>query len=393
MSKSDRSAKSIRIFISANEVSADENAAKLVAYLKKRNNNFYFEAIGGMALRKEGVKLLEDSITKSSVGFIESIRYLPSSFVMIKKLKKHLEKNPFHIILCVDGQGRNLKIAEIAKKMKMKVFYYFPPPLFIWGEWYWKPIKKFFDQLFCPFSENVAVYKKFNIPCEQVGHPCSTLKPLSSTAKISLKKKWNLSPQQTVIAILPGSRPQELNQLLPIFLKSAILLKQSLSTKKQKEICFLLSVAHPEYKKKIEKIVSKLKVQNIKLLDSQAIDVLSASDFAWIASGTATVMASFLEIPHAICYKVNKISYEVAKALNKTPYIGMINILAKKMICTEFINKALNSKALIAYTQTFLSNSKKRNKMQQEMKVITKKLSAKHPYENIFKKIMATHRP
>ncbi len=372
-----------RILISTNEISADENAANLVRYIKKNyNNTFLFAAIGGDALKKENVDIIFDISTTNTVGIIEGIPSLIHDFFFLNRLKQYLKKNHFDIVLCVDGQGKNIPIGKIAKKKKIKTAYYFPPPIFIWGTWYKKQIKKYFDFVFCPFKDNVSLYKEEGINSHLVGHPFSIIKQSNNhQQKNILLKKLEIPSQSKVIAIFPGSRYQEINTLTPIFLKAAKSFKKAYPN-----TFFIIACSHTKFEKKIKQYQKE--IFNTFLLKESAKKTLGISDFAWMSSGTATLLASFLSVPHAICYKISFLSYIILKKLNRHPFIGILNILSKKMICQEFTNKALNENNLIEYTKSILFNKKKYQHLTQNLNKACLPLKKKDPFEPIVKGLL-----
>ena len=372
----------VRILLSTNEVSADENCAHMVVFLQKRfPGRFEFTAIGGNRLREQGVSILEDISTESRIGSIESVPAILPTFGMIRRLKRlfQTKKPPFDLIFCVDGQGRNILIGKLARSLGIKTAYYFPPLVFVWNEGDKKAIKKYFDIVFCPFEENVAVYKDLQVPATTVGHPFSLI---DTNLKTNLKKELQIPTDHKLISLFPGSRYQEINGLTPIFLDTIrSFLKQHPSTS------FVIALSHRDYEPKIRALLQKKRL-NLPILYDKTYEILKSSDFSWMSSGSATVLAGFFGVPHAICYRISGITYFVGQFLVKYPFIGMLNILSKHLICQEFINQNLHPKALCLYTESVLYDSKAYRNIQQKLKQAVQPLQKKHPYEVIGQEII-----
>ena len=370
-----------RVFISAAEVSADLRGAEVIRNLKKHfPGHFEFEGLGGENMRAQGCRILEDLSTQSSIGIVESLRFVGTSLGLLRRIKKHFEKKRPQLILAIDGQGRNLPLIKLASKLGIKTAYYFPPPVFIWGAWNIKKLKKV-ELLLCPFKENAAVLKRHHPHVVYTGHPFSHIASPSRRAKRQAKQALGFSQQHPVVAIFPGSRYQEITSKTAIFLKAGSLLK-----KRMPEVQFVLSIAHPQYRKRIASMVKTFLPETI-LLDKDAHRALLSADFLFTVSGTATLEACFYGVPMAIGYKISWLSYHIAKRLVKPKYIGMPNILAAKEIYGEFINRDLTVEKISRYALSVLQDKNLQQKIRLERNQLIDRIRVTDPYTALCKSI------
>ena len=366
-----------KILITAFDVSADHNIAEWITYVEKHYpRQFTFSAFAGEKVAETSATVIADTTTQSSIGFFSSLKYIPSSLFLFAKIKRLLTQEHYDLVLCVDGQGRNLIIGKIAHKLKIKTAYYFPPTVFVFGKSTLKKMR-FFDLILCPFYPNYQIYRQYQLPATFIGHPFTYLKTQKQKNNNSLRKELCLSASQKLIALFPGSRSQEIKKLLPIFLETV-----NLYEKRSPEFAFVISLAHQHFYPLVEKIL-KTKNKNIVIIANRYDEILREANFAICASGTITFKASFFHLPHVICYRVSPLTYWIAKNfIIYVKYIGMLNILANKPepLVKELINKDLTSKNIFAYSLPFLvdaeTNKKKRNLLKKE----TDKLTTKDPF-------------
>jgi lipid-A-disaccharide synthase len=371
------SSKPLKVFISTAEVSGDLQAAVLVSeWLRRSKVPLHFDALGGPELKKAGAHIFRDLSTRSSIGFIESLPHLFDSFFLLSQIKKWFLTNHYDLVILVDGQGRNIPIGKLAKNCGIKTVYYFPPPVSIWGKWNIKTMRRH-DLLLCPFEDDAVLYRQDGQNAIFTGHPFSEYE----TAFVKTEKKilLDLNPGQQVLSLFPGSRYQELRHLVPLFLGAAKKLKERLP-----ELQIVLSVSHPEYQKQILSESSKLNLGVKMVKADEARTAMMASDFLIASSGTTTLQAAFYGLPMAICYRVHPLTYALLKPLIKTQWIGLPNLLAKKTICREFINRDLHVSALVDEALSYLNDSEKTQKVSRELFALRSRLSHRDPFGEIF---------
>ncbi len=327
-----------KIFISAGEVSGDLQASLLVKQIKKMDSTIEFYGFGGRFLEEQGVKILFDFTHRSSVGFVESIPYIFDHFVIMQKAIQYIsnEENRPDLCILVDNQGFNIPFASKLKKLGIKTIYYFPPPISIWGKSSGKKLVKTIDYFFVPFLPDYKEYNKLTENAYFFGHPFFD--------KEYLEEKFLESPPEDAYFdkyyfLMPGSRDQEIKNLLPIFLKVADYLYEKY------KLYAYLPIANNKFKEEIESKISGKKY--IKLLDKCYYSLLKDAKFVLMASGSATLEALLLNLPHLICYKVSFLTFFIGKMLVKTNHVGMSNILAGEELAPELLQKKCNTNEII----------------------------------------------
>ncbi|MDR1113546.1 MAG: lipid-A-disaccharide synthase, partial [Candidatus Margulisbacteria bacterium] len=216
-----------KIFISAIETSGDLHAARLIAAIQKQaREKIKFSGFGSEALRKAGVEILADLTSRSTVGLLEPLRHLPAYFRALGKLKKYLRRSRPDLFLCVDGQGFNLPAARYAKSLGIPVVYYISPQEWLWGtRAAGKKVTAVCDLIISIFPEEHTFYKKLGGHSVYNGHPLSEIvaRPVktqhAASLQVAFRRRHNLDRKKPLVALFPGSRGQELTNLLPVFLQ------------------------------------------------------------------------------------------------------------------------------------------------------------------------------
>lgn len=327
-----------KIFISAGEVSGDLQGSLLVKQIKKIDDSIQFFGFGGRFLEEAGVEIIHDFTHRSSIGFLEAIPYIFDHFIVMKKALEYISKEENRPDLCIliDNQGFNIPFAKKLKKLGIKTIYYFPPPLSIWGKSAGKSLIKFIDYFFVPF---LADYKEYKVLTENAfffGHPFFDNQ--------YLEEKLSEKPPQDAFFdkfyfLLPGSRQQEIKNLLPLFIKVADYLYDKY------KLYAYLPVANNRFLSKIKTQVGNRRY--IQILDKCYYSLYKDAKFVLMASGSATLEALLLKIPHIICYKISSLTFFIGKMLVKTDHVGMSNILAGEEIAPELLQKDCNVNEMI----------------------------------------------
>lgn len=360
-----------KILVTIFDVSSDHNFAMIHDNLvAKYPNHFEFSVYAGEKIKKRNVTFLGDTVTKSKIGFLESVSSILPSLFFLRKVKKHLKKNKYDLVLCLDGQGFNLEIGKMAKKLNLKTMYYFPPLLFVMHVA--KKKLKYFDKFLCPFKKNHEIYQQHQLSSQYVGHPFSNYKAVK---KSKTSKK--------IIGIFPGSRWQEIKKMTPLFLEivNKLLKNQSLENYQ-----FKLALSHADYLLAIKNNLKKYGLEDkVEIVTEKIDNFISRCYFMICCSGSVTLKASFFHVPHVICYRISKLTYWIGKKIVKVNHIGMLNILSDKEIIPEFINENVNS----IYNTIFekLTDEKSYQKTKKELITEVKKLKDKDPFSTAAEEI------
>jgi len=371
----------LRILISAAEVSGDVHAANLVKAIKRINPHTRFVGIGGERMQKAGVDVRSITVHMGTIGLLEGVKYYPSFLKIRSMMKKILLQERPHVLILIDSRDFNLSIIRLAKKFAIPTVYYVAPPVWAWPDRKGKRVARTLDRIIAIFPFEAEVYRECGAKVTFVGHPLLDIVKLSMN-KEETYHKFGLNSDRFIIGLLPGSREQEINNLLPLMLNTA-----GKVSKRLKDVQFLLPLASPVFKDRIMKIVNKSNV-SVKIITNGVYEVMNISDLLIISSGTATLEASFLGTPMVIVYRTFLSTWLIGTILIKLPYLGLPNILANKMIVPELLQFQAKPGRLSNLVLELLSHPRKLEKMRIELKKIVKKLGEPGATDRAAKAIM-----
>jgi len=354
--------KNKKILLIAGEVSGDLHAAELVKKIQEKKPLIKFYGIGGDNLSRLGMYIFYHIKQMAFLGIAEVIKHLP----FIHKVHKHLvdwsKTNKPDCVILVDYPGFNLKLAKSLNKLSIPVIYYISPQLWAWGKGRIKKIEKYIDKMIVLFPFEKKYYAQHGIDTEYVGHP------LSDKHMENLPKKFKiLQAGEIKLGLLPGSRKQEVQQLLPRMLDTA----RKLYTDNQINQAEVVKVEHlPQ-----EMYSSLLKEEDsfISLVEKPLKDCLPNYDAVLVASGTATLECGYYCVPTVVVYHVNGLTYFLGKLLVKLENIGLINIVAEKQVAVELIQHEFTADRAAAEIRILLSPQSNLEK-REELKIIREKL-------------------
>jgi lipid-A-disaccharide synthase len=366
--------KSKDILIVAGEASGDLRAAELVQQIKNIRPDLKFFGLGGERLKNEGVEISYDITRLAVVGLLEVLKHLREFKRIFDALLVTVDKKKPALAILVDYPGFNLRLAQQLKKRNIPVIYYISPQVWAWGSKRTKTIKEVVERMIVFFKFEEELYRKENIRVSFVGHPLlDTVRPGSS--KDELMRKLKISPAKFTVALLPGSREKEVNNILPIMLDSAKLLQEDL-----KDIRFLILRSSTVRKEVFLRILAGYDRDNLKLqlLDEMTYEGITASDFALVASGTATLEVTILGVPMAILYKVSFFSWLYLRLAIKLAHIGMVNIIAGREIVPEFIQYRAKPRKIADHVKGVLTNPRETAKIKAELSSVVAMLGDKN---------------
>ena len=350
------------LLLIAGEPSGDMHAAALISELQKIRSDISVFGIGGDALAAAGMELLYHIKDMAFLGLIEVIKHLP----FIRRVQSDIlgrarREKPAAAIL-VDYPGFNLRIARSLKKIGIPVVYYISPQLWAWGKGRVEKIRRYVDKLLVVFPFEVRFYSEHGVRAEYVGHPL-----VDNHAGLLPDKPKELDPHNIVIGLLPGSRRQEVAALLPEMVEAARILHRE-GKIKQAEI---IKVDHLD----ITLYTSCLEGQDafITVKEEPLYKCLPRYDAVFVASGTATLEAGYYGVPMVVVYKVNKLTYFLAKRLVKVDSIGLVNIVAETQVAPELIQDEFSAQ-IAAHEIEILLIPEKNREVREKLRVIRQKL-------------------
>ena len=343
-----------RFGIVAGEKSGDILGASLISALRNYFPNAEFIGVGGSEMVALGCESLCPIDRLSVMGFVEPLRRLPELLTLKRKLRRRFLAERIDAFIGIDSPVFNLSLAKALKNKGIKTIHFVSPTIWAYRENRVFNIKKSIDLMLTLFPFEKDLYKKHKIKAECVGHPLADQLSLKDRS-CNYRTQLGITNDQTVVALLPGSRVDEVNRLAPMFFETALEALQ-----KYPKLKFLVPFSNLETHLRLKSYMANLSIvageQFTLVNDSHA--ALDASDFAFITSGTATLEALFLRKPMVICYKLAPISYLIGSRLIKVPYIGLPNILANEKIVPEYIQKEVTTTALLDELDEFMSGMK-----------------------------------
>ena len=321
----------MKYYIIAGEASGDLHASNLMKALKKADKKANFRFWGGDLMNNEGGTLVKHYKELAFMGFAEVILNLGTILKNIKFCKADILTYKPDCLILVDYPGFNMRIATFAKKNNIKVHYYISPQIWAWKENRINKIKRDVDKMYVilPFEKDFYE-KKHHFPVHFVGHPLIDAifnRSVVDTTKFREKHKLTDKP---IIAVLPGSRKQEIKKMLSVMLKI---------TDKFPDYEFVIAGAPSQEYNFYKQFI---KDDNVKFIDNKTYDLLSISYAALVTSGTATLETALFKIPEIVCYKTSFISYQIGKRLVDLKYISLVNLIMEKEVVTELIQNDFN---------------------------------------------------
>ncbi|WP_457677835.1 lipid-A-disaccharide synthase [Thermovibrio sp.] len=318
-----------KLLVVAGELSGSLYGQELSRRLKER-----FKVYSVLHGEVEGVERIYDSKRLTAFGLVEGIRKLPEIVKAKRLITRFFEKEKPEGVVLIDFPGFNLKVAKEAKKRGIKVFYFIPPKVWAWGENRIKTIKEVVDRLFVIFPFEVEFYERHGIRAEFYGNPLvEMVRP--KLKKEEFLKKFSL--KEPLYSLLPGSRESEVKYLLKPLLETSRKLKGTAG----------IPVASTVNFKEVNRVKEELSPKVKLFSESLRYELLWSSRLGVIASGTASLEAALLLLPHAVVYKLNPITYFIAKRLVKTKFISLPNIIAGREILPELIQDKVNPSEIL----------------------------------------------
>lgn len=357
------------IVIVAGEESGDHHAANFVKQLKQTYPQLSFSGIGGHHMEKAGVHLIADLARYAVTGGLEIIRHIFLFKKAFQKIKAHLQETRPDLLILVDYPGFNLRLAKYAKEvLNIRILYYIGPQ--IWG---WKPnrihtIRRCIDKMAVILPFEKTLYQKAGVPVAFVGHPLLERMTLSASVA-DTKNRLGIPNDKMILALLPGSRRNEIQQLLPIYHGLVLNL-----VKKYSNLHIVIPIARTLTKHDLLKYFDPGQLP-ITFIDQHAAETIYCSDFVVVASGTASFECALLMKPMCIVYKIKALTYIIAWQLMRIKYLGLCNVLANKMIVPELLQRDCSVPELTRTMQDLIDDPEKSQRMIVRLRKLKQSLS------------------
>lgn len=363
--------KAKRVVIIAGEESGDIHASVLIKQLKATYPDIEISGIGGQHMSDAGAELVYDLARYGVTGLTEVIRFLKILRQAFSAIKEHLRKQKPDLLILVDYPGFNLRLAKYAKReLGIKILYYISPQIWAWKANRIHVIKECIDRMAVILPFEKSIYEKAGVPVSFVGHPLVE-KMSSITSSLATKVELNLPPEKMLIALLPGSRTNEIEKHMPILQETVQLLD-----KQYPNLHFVIPIAGTIAPETITSYFSN-KNTSVSYVHGKSIDCMAAADFVIVASGTASLECALLEKPMCIIYKSSLLTYIAASAVIKVKFLGLCNLLMNKMIVPEFLQYDCNAIELSQYILNFHHDLSQPQKMICQLAALKESLSDK----------------
>jgi lipid-A-disaccharide synthase len=319
----------MKYYLVAGEASGDLHGANLMKALKMEDSEASFRYFGGDKMQAEGGKLVKHYADMAFMGFTEVVLNLPTILKNLKACKTDVLTYQPDVLILIDFPGFNLKIADFAKANGIKVCYYISPKVWAWNQKRVLRIKRVVDQLFCILPFEVDFYASWGMKVHYVGNPLlDEIAAFKLNPTFRIDKGLNDNP---IVALLPGSRKQEIERLLPAMLTVVENFPQ---------YQFVIAAAPTFNETYYNQFIGK---KQVKLVFAQTYDLLSTAHVAIVASGTATLETALFKVPQVVVYKGGAISIAIARLLVKIKFISLVNLIMDKAVVKELIQEECNT--------------------------------------------------
>lgn len=350
----------MKYYIIAGERSGDLHASNLIKSIKKDDTDAQIRAWGGDMMQQAGATLVKHYKDLAFMGFWEVAKNLPTIMGFMKECQRDILAYQPDVLVLVDYAGFNMRIARFAKRRGVKVFYYISPKVWAWNQSRAFKIKENVDRLFVIFPFETEFFQKYDYQVDYVGNPL--LDAIAEFTPNPLFRQENNLPDKPIVALLPGSRKQEVEKMLEVMLGVV-----SKFNEYQFVIAAIRSLPESFYE-------PFSRVPHVSIVYEQTYDLLAHAEAALVTSGTATLETALFEVPQVVCYKTGSITYTIAKSLIQVEYISLVNLIAGKEVVKELIQENFNVPALVYELRKILPGSEHRSALLDEYKNIKHKM-------------------
>lgn len=373
----------MKYYLIAGEASGDLHASNLMRAIKEQDPKADFRFFGGDLMQAQGGKLVKHYREMAFMGFISVIANINKVFYNLRLCKKDITAYRPDIVILIDYPGFNLKIAKFIKEtLNIPVCYYISPKIWAWKEYRIKAIKKYIDLMLCILPFEVDFYKKHNFPVTYVGNPTVdelSARPHANETFEEFRNENNLN-EKPIIALLAGSRRQEIKANLPDMIKAV-----SEFPEYQAVIAGAPGIEESFY----TPIIANT---NISVVFGKTYRLLQQSEAALVTSGTATLETALLQTPQVVCYQIGggRFTYELFKRILSIPYISLVNLIANKEVVKELVAHLFSPSNMVYELNQILNNKTARSEMQKGYETILHRLGAPGAANRAAQEIIST---
>jgi lipid-A-disaccharide synthase len=354
-----------RLLVSCGEPSGDLYAAELTRHLRERTPDLEVVGLGGDRLVAEGARLLAHVRDVSVVGLFEVLRHLRRLRAVFRSLLNEVDRARPDLAVLVDYAGFNLRLARKLRARGVPVAYYVSPQVWAWRRGRVRTIRETVSHMIVIFPFEEALYREAGVPVTFVGHPLVDLvKPAPDPA--AFLTAAGLDPSRPVVAVLPGSRPQEVGHNIPPLAGALRLLAA-----RRPELQFALAVATGLDSRRLDPVLEGLPLTR---LSGQTHALMSAATLGLVASGTATVEAALVEMPMVVVYRLSRLTYTLGRPFVRVPHYAMTNLIAGRRVVKELIQGDFTPESVAEEALALLDDPPARAALRAELGEVRRRL-------------------
>lgn len=356
-----------KIFISAGEASGDLNGASLAAALKTRQPDAAVFGMGGEMMRAAGVEIVYDIADLGVMGIVEVAKSLPKLFRLRDFLADWLARERPDVLVVIDYPGFNTRLAKIAKRLGIPVVSYISPSAWAWGRGRAKEVAATVTKVAAIFPFEADVYRQAGADVVFVGHPLLDIVKPALPAE-EARRLFGAAAGKPAILLMPGSRRQEIDRLLPVMLAAMEKVAADVP-----DCQFYLPVASTISREILQNIISCYNI-DVRLTTGNTYDLMSIGSVAVAASGTATLETAIMGLPTVIVYKMATLTYLLGRLLVKIPNIGLPNIVAGRRVVPELVQDEASAANIARETLAILTDPAVRGRITADLAAVRQKL-------------------
>ncbi|TGE12085.1 lipid-A-disaccharide synthase [Hymenobacter elongatus] len=332
----------MKYYLIAGERSGDFHAAHLMRELRQQDPAAEFRGWGGDMMQEQGGTLVHHYQEMAIMGFWEAATSILKFRGYLKECQRDIMAYQPDVVILVDYAGFNLRVAKFAKAQGFKVFYYISPKIWAWNQGRVHTVKALVDKMFVILPFEAEFYQRFDYQVDYIGNP--TVDAIADhQPSTDFHQRNSLDPARPIIAVLPGSRKQEIEEMLyemtaiiPPFLDYQFV------------VAGVTNLDRNYY--------ANFERNNVRILFDETYDLLTHAKAALVTSGTATLETALFDVPQVVCYRTSAVSYAIGKAVIKVPYISLVNLIAGKEVVKELIQGEFNSRNLVTELKKVLQD-------------------------------------
>ena len=351
--------------ISCGEPSGDLYAAALAGEIRRLDPSATITGFGGDRLAAAGATLVENFSGLSVTGLLEVVRLLPRTYATYRRLVADADASRPDVFVAIDFPDFNFVLARALKKRRIPIVYYISPQLWAWRAGRMKTMRRLADRVLVIFPFEEPIYREAGVPVEWVGHPLFDVQPASAPRQAFLAR-YGLDPARPVLALLPGSRANELREILPGVAAAAAMVRARLP-----EVQLVLARA-PHLRDELLQPLSAL--PDVVTVEGQTDDVLAAANAAIVASGTVTVQAALHECPMVVVYRLSPLTYKVGKPFVHVDTYAMVNLIAGRRVVLELIQDDFTPEAVAAEALRLLTDRDHAARVKTDLRAVRHRL-------------------